>query len=113
MSALEFMSLELFYELQRQQVNGRSAHERDFVEKVRNYHRIVSTFYYDKKVEQLVRQVVPWKELTIASVTKLLQLKREQPDIKIGSEDLLLFDLVSWFKNEFFRYLFPVVATGT
>ena len=60
--------------------------------------------YEDKLLQEKARSLVPWQELTIKSIEKLLVLKNESRDAKVDSRDLLLLEILNWFKNDFFKW---------
>ncbi|XP_054159818.1 peptide-N(4)-(N-acetyl-beta-glucosaminyl)asparagine amidase-like [Oppia nitens] len=87
--------------------------EQQFFAKIKSYLNLVK-FYEDVRVQELVRDVVPWKQLTINAINKMIQLKQsincDDKDIGTDSKDLLLIDLIHWFKNEFFEWFDSAVC---
>lgn len=80
--------------------------ELQFFARVKSYLNLVKN-YEDLKLQEKARQLVPWKTMTINAINKMLKLKQNcKTDKELGtdSKDILLIDLLHWFKNEFFQW---------
>jgi peptide-N4-(N-acetyl-beta-glucosaminyl)asparagine amidase len=82
--------------------------EKLFIAKIRDYHRITATHYYDPRVQEKVRSFVPWESMTRNASMKAMSLsstsrgKSETPFL--DARDLFIVELVDWFKNSFFSW---------
>ncbi|CAG2119977.1 unnamed protein product, partial [Medioppia subpectinata] len=87
--------------------------EMQFFGKLKSYLNLVKD-YEDIALQEMARSVVPWKQLTIDAINKMLQLKQTlksgDQDIGTDSKDILLVDLIHWFKNEFFEWFDSAVC---
>ena len=82
------------------------APEKLFIARIRDYHRITSTLYFDVRVEEAVKAVVPWKELT-KSASEKISVSNERnltSSVKLDAKDVFLVELLDWFKNSFFSW---------
>ena len=89
------------------------ASEKLFIAKIRDYHSVVSTHYYDPRVEAKVKQVVPWEKLNHASCEKALLLSRNASSLSREAghsssagfaREIFIMELIDWFKNDFFSW---------
>lgn len=90
------------------------AREKGFIAKIRDYHKVVSTYYYDPRVIDKVKQLVPWQRFTeIASEKAKLLTSKVQPgsgstdnstDLEGYVKELTIVELLDWFKNDFFSW---------
>ena len=61
--------------------------------------------YEDPKAQDEVKKVVPIDRLEKAAKDKFEQIKKEKPDVDDEMyRDLLLLELMKWFKEEFFEW---------
>ncbi|CAG2175592.1 unnamed protein product, partial [Oppiella nova] len=81
--------------------------EIQFFNKLKLYHSLVKA-YEDFRLQEMARGLVPWKQMTITAINKMLKirqtLKNSGQDCGTDSKDILLIDLLEWYKNEFFEW---------
>ena len=93
------------------------ASEKLFIAKLRDYHRTVSTFYYEPRVVEKVKEVVPWQKLKQISSEKAILTQNVaagvvRPESVTNGNDKLseygreifLMELLNWFRNDFFSW---------
>ncbi|KAG8230480.1 hypothetical protein J437_LFUL013521 [Ladona fulva] len=70
--------------------------------------------YEDPDIQKMARECIPVESLEIAAERKMrdiqLHLKLEQSKEEVYIQELLLMELVSWFKNSFFSWINPKCA---
>ena len=80
--------------------------EIQFFARIKSYLNLVK-HYEDLRLQEKARQLVPWKTMTINAINKMLKLRQQcktDEDLGTDSKDILLIDLLHWFKNEFFQW---------
>lgn len=93
------------------------SNEKLFIAKIRDHHRTVSTFYYDSRVVEKVKEVVPWQKLNRIATEKAMALSNSmaavlQPEsVRNGTNrlsgyerEIFIMELLNWFKNDFFQW---------
>jgi peptide-N4-(N-acetyl-beta-glucosaminyl)asparagine amidase len=81
------------------------AREKVFIAKIRDYHKVVSTFYNDPRVIQKVKEVIPWDKFKKIASEKADLLSSRVTTSKSGCErELIIMELLDWFKNDFFSW---------
>ena len=78
--------------------------EKLFIAKIRDYQRITATLYHEPRVEDVVRSVVPWESMSKNAALKVMALKSTDSKPQLDARDLLLVELIDWFKNSFFSW---------
>ncbi|OXU22370.1 hypothetical protein TSAR_007728 [Trichomalopsis sarcophagae] len=81
---------------------------KSFIEQlIRHFHDILR--YEDQALQNKVKSILPLEKLQITAMEKLrtiqreMKIKKSQDDVVI--EDLLLSELLNWFKNKFFKWV--------
>jgi peptide-N4-(N-acetyl-beta-glucosaminyl)asparagine amidase len=86
-----------------------SSSEIQFFGQIKSYMNLVKK-YEDFELQEKARNLIPWKEMTIKAINKMLQIKQNNRNNKnndnyeTDSKDILLIELLDWFKNQFFRW---------
>ncbi|XP_038828062.1 peptide-N(4)-(N-acetyl-beta-glucosaminyl)asparagine amidase [Salvelinus namaycush] len=61
--------------------------------------------YENSELQQKALGVIPHQQLTTTAKEKLQQAKQADPDCNLSEEDLLVLELLRWFKGEFFSWV--------
>ena len=80
--------------------------ELQFFARIKSYLNLVKN-YEDFRLQEKARALIPWKQMTINAINKMLELRQNSTsaqDLGTDSKDILLIDLIDWFKHEFFKW---------
>uniref|UniRef100_UPI0037E912B6 peptide-N(4)-(N-acetyl-beta- glucosaminyl)asparagine amidase n=1 Tax=Semicossyphus pulcher TaxID=241346 RepID=UPI0037E912B6 len=61
--------------------------------------------YESPELQQKARSHIPHQQLSSAAERKLKEAKEADPESKLGIEDFLILELLSWFKKDFFSWV--------
>ncbi|XP_021415900.2 peptide-N(4)-(N-acetyl-beta-glucosaminyl)asparagine amidase [Oncorhynchus mykiss] len=61
--------------------------------------------YENSELQQKALGVIPHQQLTTTAKEKLQQAKQADPDCNLSEEDLLVLELLRWFKGDFFSWV--------
>uniref|UniRef100_UPI003AAFA20A peptide-N(4)-(N-acetyl-beta- glucosaminyl)asparagine amidase n=1 Tax=Centroberyx gerrardi TaxID=166262 RepID=UPI003AAFA20A len=61
--------------------------------------------YENPELQQKARLHIPHQDLSSAAEHKLQQAKEADPESKLGKEDVLVLELLRWFKQDFFSWV--------
>ncbi|KAL0962145.1 hypothetical protein UPYG_G00336290 [Umbra pygmaea] len=61
--------------------------------------------YENSELQRKALGVIPHQQLTTAAKEKLQQAKKDDPECNLSEEDLLLLELLHWFKKDFFSWV--------
>ncbi|KAJ7991465.1 hypothetical protein DPEC_G00284140 [Dallia pectoralis] len=61
--------------------------------------------YESSELQHKALGVIPHQQMTDAAKEKLQQAKAEDPDCNLSEQDLLVLELLRWFKNDFFSWV--------
>uniref|UniRef100_A0A4W5PPQ6 Peptide-N(4)-(N-acetyl-beta-glucosaminyl)asparagine amidase n=1 Tax=Hucho hucho TaxID=62062 RepID=A0A4W5PPQ6_9TELE len=61
--------------------------------------------YENSELQQKALGVIPHQQLTTTAKEKLQQAKQADPDCNLSEEDLLVLELLRWFKGKFFSWV--------
>lgn len=88
----------------------KSTSEIEFFSKIKSYMNFVNN-YENIELQEKTRNLIPWKEMTIKAINKMLKIKekhikenKNDKQLSIDSRDILLIDILEWFKNDFFKW---------
>ncbi|EZA49839.1 Peptide-N(4)-(N-acetyl-beta-glucosaminyl)asparagine amidase [Ooceraea biroi] len=98
----------------RDTVRSSSGAQKAFFDRITgHFHSVMH--YEDPNLQQKARRVVPVAQLEIAVMTKMRELQRSlklngaeeaaQFETELVAKDLLLIELLRWFKHEFFKWV--------
>ena len=96
---------------QNAQLVPRNQHEKRMLAEIASVLRRVH-LYQQRKFHDEVRQLVPWETLSLNASKRMLTLKAKMASGEtvsglIQAQDLFLYELLSWFKNDFFTWFQP------
>ncbi|XP_041665212.1 peptide-N(4)-(N-acetyl-beta-glucosaminyl)asparagine amidase [Cheilinus undulatus] len=61
--------------------------------------------YENVELQQKARSCIPHQQISSTAEHRLKEAKEADPDCKLGMEDILVLELLSWFKNNFFSWV--------